>query len=227
MSDEKKRDKQTKPKNWVQRLAERFGYTKKVGEHKSSFEETKLGDTSVSILQDMKLQERLDVLNILMTKMTQEIPNKWAPKQKVKSLKERLDLLDTCIQAMAAPSARGGTYPRYSRLLHGWNSWYGLASSWITRVDIYFTSNDVDPVKGLDAEVSQTLSDNNIIAADLQLALVQHVFPDAKDVIDYCFKDEDIAVKAVTIVQNMMPPAPQGFGGSNIADITKNMGDNR
>ena len=59
MSDEKKRDKQTKPKNWVQRLAERFGYTKKVGEHKSSFEETKLGDTSVSILQDMKLQERM------------------------------------------------------------------------------------------------------------------------------------------------------------------------
>ena len=222
-TNERKKDDKNKPKNWIQRLAGIFGYTKKVGEYKSSFEETKLGDTSVSILQDMKLKERLEVLDILMFKMNQEIPNKWAPKQKVKVMKERLDLLDQSIQLMAAPSARGGSDKRYSKLMHGWNSWYGLASSWIARVDIYFTSNDVDPVKGLDAEVSQTLSDNNIIAADLQLALVQHVFPDAKDVIDYCFKDEDIAVKAVTIVQNMMPPT--GYSqGLNVNRDTESMG---
>ena len=228
MSDEKKKDsKVIKPKSWIERLAERAGYMKKIGEVKRSFEETKLGDTSVSILQDQKLAERIQVLDILMFAMNKAIPDDVPPKARVKILKDRLDLLDQAIQMIAAPYARAGNYPRYSKLLHGWNVTYSVGSSWITRVGMYFTANDVDPKNinlknNLNDDNSRSLSDNSIVVYDLQLALIQHIFPDAKDVLGYCFKDEDVAVKAVTVVQNMMPQ--QGFGsGMNINRETENM----
>jgi hypothetical protein len=200
-------------KNWIERVAEKFGY-KKDSTPKKDFEITSLADGSVRTYKDRKLEERIEAIEVLIYAMTRPIAETYAPKVKVKMLKERLDTFDQMIQMIAAPYARGGDDPKYSKLMHGWNRMYGIASSWIIMTETHFTENDVTD----EQTDSKTLSDNTIVVNDLHRSLVHHIFPDGKDVLDYCFKDADVQPMAVTVVQSMMP---LGGMGAQI-DVNKN-----
>jgi hypothetical protein len=190
-------------------------------------EETKLADGIITSLMDKKLGDRIELVDILMFALNKEVVDSATPKEKVKALKLKLNVLDEIIQKTASPYAAGGDHPRYSKLMHGWNAMFGLGSSWVQRTEWYFTEDDNPNRKAVQDFVSnRVLSDNNVIIHNLELALTQHIFPPAKDVLGYCYKDEDVRPSLVTIIQSAMPPQPQGFGGSNIGDLTKNMGYN-
>jgi hypothetical protein len=189
-----------KKQSWIARLAEKVGYEKK-NEHKQFFDTTNLAEAAVQIMQDRKLSERLDAMDILNFAMIKEIPSSWSPKEQMEALRERAETFNQMIQMIAAPYARSGNYPSYSRLMHGWNKMYGIALSWITMTEMYFTDNDSN-----NDSTRKTLSDNTIIVNSLRLALTHHIFPDAYDVIAYCYKDEDVRPKAVTVIQSTMPP---------------------
>jgi hypothetical protein len=219
-TEDKKRD--DKKKSLLDKLAERFGFQRKP--KGTIYEELKLGDGTITALLDKKLGERIETIDILMCEMNKEVSENLTSKQKVKELKTRLDLLDEVIQKSAAPYARGGDNPKYSRLMHGWNATYSIASSWIQRTMWYFTEDD-NPSGGIkdmkDFISTKALSDNAVIIHNLQLSLIQHIFPDAKDVLCYCYKDADVRPSLVTIIQSMMPPT--GRPGVNINQETADM----
>jgi hypothetical protein len=211
MTEEKRKEK--KSKSWIDRLAERVGYTRKV--KGSIAEETKLADGIITSLMDKKLDQRIELVDMLLSALNKRVEDNVTPKEKVKALKFKLDILDEVIQKTASPYAAAGNNPRYAKLVSGWNRMFGLGSSWVQRTEWYFTEDDNPNRKAVQDFVSnRVLSDNNVIIHNLELALTQHIFPPAKDVLGYCYKDEDVRPSLVTIIQATM--APTGAPGLNI-----------
>lgn len=209
MSQEEKK----KPNGILDRFAEKVGFVRKSQKPATFFEEVGLADGSVRIIQDSKLRDRIAAMEILIYATTKPLPANMSLKARTKELRTRLDSLQQCIQQIAAPYARSSDIPKMARLLWGWNKMYGCASSYISRAEIYFVNNDVNTEKD---------SDSSIVVNDLEFTLVQHIFPDAFSVLDYCFSEKDVRPQAVTVLQSMVPPNPNS-NSSNINKSTEDM----
>ena len=194
-------DSNTK-KGWLQKLANRFQHP----QQKETIEYT-LADEGIKVAKDTRLDSRLAALYDLHNLISSKIES-TTPKEYLSELKTRLDYVNLAIINIASPYARAGDYPQYRRMLRGWASWYAIASSWIQRTEDYFLTEENNPI---DAGIVDT----GIFVRMQHDVIQKHVFKDAFTVLNCCFRDKDVSVHAVTVIQSMQMPM-MGGGGETI-----------
>lgn len=193
------------------RLQRFWGYIAKKGTEKQiEYQDEKITGNAIRIVADRKLENRLEEYKILLDLLEEEIKAENLHEY-VTELKDMVKTMHSAISRIAGPYARSGDNLRFAKLMHGWNRWYASAMSKCERVDKFFATGDgAEREKTADAFSSI----NSIAVHNLHMFLIQHVFPDAFDVLNYCFRDADVRERAVTVIQTMVPQ--QSFSGGPI-----------
>lgn len=192
-------------KGFLKRLTDRFQHPPE----KDTIEMT-LGDQGIKVAKDTRLSDRFasiyDLHNLMMAPI-----ETTDPEQYLKELKNRLDTMDLAINLIASPYARAGDYPQYRRMMRGWSSWYAIASSWIQRTSDYWFNPESNPIDYGPMDLGAYV---RMLHDDIQ----KHVFKDAFSVLNFCFRDKDVSVHAVTVIQNLQMPNHQNDMGKVFKD---------
>lgn len=168
------------------------------------YKEEHITGLALKIVADGKLENRIDEYNKLLDLLSQEI-KATTVRGYIIELIDMLKVTHSCIMRIAGVYARAGDNPRFAKLMHGWDKLYSNSMSKCLRA-LWFWGNDPNLPLGNYETV------NEINVRNLHLTLVHHVFSDAYDVLNYCFRDQDVRERSVTMIQSMNPVMPRGTG---------------
>jgi len=161
------------------------------------FTEEGMPEFGIRHFTDSKLENRLEAYRMLMQFINAKI-EATTLNEYVDELRERLELLFTTINLIAGPYARAGDHADFAKLMHGCSQLYHIAYGFCLKAELYFANDE--PI-----DMKKPVGMNHVVIHNLHLTMVNHVFPNLFDGINYCFRDPDVRPTAVTVVNSMMP----------------------
>lgn len=168
-----------------------------------------LPEHSVKLIQDKRLLERKEEYITLMKLLNEPI--------KYTTLNEYIDELSDMVKMthltvcdVAGIYARSGDDQRFARMLWGWDGLYSLHLGDCLRVKFYWGNDNPMNDKKDHMYLQQVVH--------LHLALINHYFCKAFNVLNYCFRDVDVRAQSVTVIQNMQPAYGQNVDVNRAAE---------
>src|SRR4030043_304315 len=105
------------------------------GKKEEKFQKRSLEDVGISVVNDEKLEHRIELLmefeDAMSEKMDWEVEGKPNLEKYCEILKARTNLLHHAIYQIALPYARAGDKPQYARMIRGWTQEHAIAMNWI------------------------------------------------------------------------------------------------
>jgi len=188
-----------KKKGWRQRLSEVLWKEKK-----PTYLKQKMEGMGVSILSDQKLEDRLKKLQILQEAIMEPIEAEDDEEKYITALQERLDVLNQIIYHIAAPFARSGDFPKFSKMLHGWSRLYASSSSWLLRTqDYYIRKANGEEEDSISVSLGFGSVNIKMMIRFLHDVLQKHIIKDGFLILGKCFMDRDVSERAAIVVQNV------------------------
>jgi len=187
-----------KKKSFRQRLSEVLWKEKKPTYLKKQME-----GMGISILSDEKLEDRLKKLQKLQEAIMEPIEAE-DDEEYVTALKDRLDVLNQIIYQIAAPFARSGDFPKFSKMLHAWSRLYASASSWLLRTqDYYIRKANGEEDDSISVSLGFGTVNIKMMVRFLHDVLQKHIFKDGFLILGKCFMDRDVSERAAIVIQTM------------------------
>ena len=165
-----------------------------------------LPEHAVKIVMDKKLQERMAEYQEFLKLINQPI-QATTVNELIDEITDLVQVTNTCVLRVASVYADAGDTKGGAKLMRGWNT---LASIYIGHCEcckIWFSSDAKLDDQHLPIQLTHI--------QNLRLALRNHYFRQAQNVLSYCFKDKDVRPFSVTLIQSMSPLQPQQGQGLN------------
>lgn len=188
----------------------------------------------IQVLSDKRLTKRIQLIHALHEELENPIADDVQPDEKLRKLRNRLQLLNKALKTLATPYGRAGDNPVYREAMHGWEILYAVAMDIINTVDHIIQSSAEKKVKTvivdqkkvvaelqkqletkgeakIEAEIEtyQLLTfkiDLKEIVRKLESFLQVEVFPYAFLIMDVSFYEKDVTPSYAAIIQNLVPP---------------------
>ena len=172
----------------------------------NEYQEVPITGYAIKVVADGILEERkIEYFKLL--ELLSERPEADNLYDYLSDLWDMLQTTHSCVLRIGGVFATAGSDARFAKLMHGWDKLYSNTVSKCIRVRMFW-ANSKEKKMG-------DYSIDEIHIRNLELFMWHLVFPDAFDVLNYCFKSEDVRARSVTLIQNMMPQQhnlPFGFG---------------
>lgn len=179
------------------------------GTQEVSYKEETLAGYGVKVASDGKLEERKnEYLNFLMLFGEEDYDPNQSLLDYLKDQMDKLKLLNACVLRVGGIYATAGSDARFAKLMRGWDKLYYNAISKGNRAMDFWTK-----------DTTRKRADDSMDAINVRnyrQYLNNLVFPDGQDVLNYCFRREDVRERGVVLIQTMMPMMGQAGGGETM-----------
>lgn len=168
------------------------------------YEQEPITGMALKIVTDGKLENRLIEYNKLLELLDGEIKSVTV-REYILELIDMLKTTHSCILRIGGVYARSGDNPKFAKMMRGWDKLYSNTLSKCLR-SLWFWGNNPNE------KIGTFESMNEVNVKNLHLAMVHLTFNSAFDVLNYCFRDDDVRERSVTMIQSMNPMMPRGGG---------------
>jgi hypothetical protein len=165
-----------------------------------------LPEHAVKIVMDKKLSERQVEYEKLLELVNEPVDvdnlNSW-----INELIDMVKCTNSCVLRIAGIYAGAGDTARGAKIMRAWNVIHSIYIDHCLSAK-RFWGNSVKLKEGV-----KTI--NQIHVENLEVALHNHYFRRAYDVLSYCFKEKDVRPFSVTMIQSVSPLMPRTSEGLN------------
>lgn len=170
-----------------------------------------LGESSIKIYGDAKLQVRMEEYQQLQDIFKTRVNDKLGPVEKIHDLMKRLEEMDLVMKKATVPYLRAGDEPAFAKMMGAWEKLRALAMNDLLVLeedhkDRIREINDV--LKGKDNEKKRREQtallnmDFNHVFSQMQRFLNEAVFRYGWKIMDIAFFRDDVAPSYVTVIQS-------------------------